>query len=807
MERHPAVVWTFLLGAGLALAFCIATSPAFPRPPQLIGCVFIHLVNVTCHWEPGDTPTTKYTLQVQRMSSYATATFTCTTRDTSCTLGLNNSTTRIEYCITITAHSGSQSFPSNRRCQPGRREVMLPSASLNSVTAVHGFPECLNVTWSRNSTEFPVSNSEIRAGDLNSQIEIKSQEQLDVQIRHVTVNSYTFLVCLLKPDTAYVIRLRHRYLGPSSPWSPWSKPHQGRTGEDAPSAAPVFWRQVKQTNSNGWRLVSLLWKPLPHILANGKVLFYNVTCQTKNAQLLRDHGNCNDLDHLSTSCSLHLPAAHCSCTLTASTSAGTSPTSRISLHGASETEPPSLSHVTASPLNDSCLEVRWRPLTDPFVTSYVVEWFAVREQNSSMLHWEKLNRFSKSLVITEGLKPMERYAISVRALYGEQGVGKNTTLYAYTRQGTPSVGLNIKVLQISGRTVELTWSPIPVELLHGFLCNYTLHYRTRDQPARSVFVPAHAHWYTLENLSPGNYAIFMQANTEAGAGAFGTVANVHIGSEEISTVMYVVIPLMLTILALMLMACLAQHRIVKEKLCQDVPDPSNSSLSHWVPKTTLESMNPLVLPEKPAVRYSEVIVLNELQNSNLDQDHSCQGICNLQTYSSLQSTLKVRISGKKLTRSSATELSPCSSSYSSVIISKPLQNPPEPLLHPSSHQYNCQDDTGGVTDVKLQLGGASEPSESHSKDKPKTSHLFLQQHQIPASFSDLSSVPRSSVLLSHTDEVSSLKLPFSQSSFNPLLQPNNFSHRSDSTSFSQFLPSVFVDLSYYPVECEPYLSL
>lgn len=27
---------------------------------------------------------------------------------------------------------------------------------------------------------------------------------------------------------------------------------------------------------------------------------------------------------------------------------------------------------------------------------------------------------------------------------------------------------------------------------------------------------------------------------------------------------------------------------VKEKLCKDVPDPSNSSLSHWAPKTTLE---------------------------------------------------------------------------------------------------------------------------------------------------------------------------------------------------------------------------
>lgn len=39
-------------------------------------------------------------------------------------------------------------------------------------------------------------------------------------------------------------------------------------------------------------------------------------------------------------------------------------------------------------------------LSDASVSSYVVEWFAVREKNSSALHWEKLNRYQTSLVIT-----------------------------------------------------------------------------------------------------------------------------------------------------------------------------------------------------------------------------------------------------------------------------------------------------------------------------------------------------------------------------------------------------------------------
>ena len=42
----------------------VTTSQADPRPPQLIGCVFLERANVTCRWEAGDTPTTHYTLQL-----------------------------------------------------------------------------------------------------------------------------------------------------------------------------------------------------------------------------------------------------------------------------------------------------------------------------------------------------------------------------------------------------------------------------------------------------------------------------------------------------------------------------------------------------------------------------------------------------------------------------------------------------------------------------------------------------------------------------------------------------------------------
>ncbi|XP_026172295.1 interleukin-31 receptor subunit alpha isoform X2 [Mastacembelus armatus] len=813
MEWSPAMVWTCLLVTGFGLVLLpdlsISTSRAFPGPPRLTGCVFINRANVTCHWEAADTPTTHYTLQVWRMTgmlcravslstNHSQKMFTCTTSDTSCTAGMNGSSVRFTFGIIVIAHTRSQDISSEPRCQPGRLEVMLPPVMLNNIKPVDGSPQCLNVIWSRTLSIFPVSTSEIEAGNLNTQIQFAAQGQFRVQVKNVTVTSYSFRVCLFRPDTSYTIKLRHRYRGPQSPWSPWSNARQGRTREDAPSAAPVLWRQVKHQDKKGGRLTSLLWK-------------------TERGQILNDPGSCRDLHHASTSCTLLLPAGRCSCALTASNSAGTSPQARIWLLRAFETEPPSPNQITASPLDNSSLDVCWMLLDDQSVTGFVVEWFAVLEKNSSILYWERLNRSSTALVIAEGIKPMERYAVSVKALYGERGAGMDRTIHIYTLQGAPSAGPTVEVQQISSSTVELSWSPVAVELLHGFIRNYTLNYAEANQPVKSVFVPGHVHRYSLKNLAPGNYDIFIQANTDAGAGAAGPIANVHIDSEEFSIVMNAIVPLLLISLALMLMACLAQNKMVKQKLCQNVPNPSHSTLAHWTPKTILENMKMTVVPEKPEIKYSEVILLgeSELQNCNPDQDTSYHSTCNLQTYSphqycplsvlGSQTVQNTRISEKFITdpntvkATSNVNLSTCSSNYSNILFSQMPKIPPTLIISPF-----CPSRTVSVIDIKA----TKSESQLSPPNELKTFHFFLNHHQSPDLFSDFCSVSQSTVLRSRLSELSLPKQPFSQSNLNsaPSLQPI-FPH-SDffSASFSPFLASDFVDFSYCPVACDPYIS-
>lgn len=239
-----------------------------------------------------------------------------------------------------------------------------------------------------------------------------------------------------------------------------------------------------------------------------------------------------------------------------------------------------------------------------------------------------------------------------------------------------------------------------------------------------------------------------------------------------------------------------------------------------------------VVPEKSEIKYSEVVVLGdgELQTCDSDQDISCQVICNLQTYSthqyspvpvsSSQTPQNTRLSElffgnpTRAKTTSSVDLSSCSYIYSNVLTSQTLKNAPTPYLSPSyCHAVS-------VNDVKMQPGGEEEPLEQRSDssfsptDELKTFSLFMKQCEIPASFSDFSSISQSTIILSHPAEFTSLNHAFSQSNFNsvPSLQPNTFTHpdassNNFSTPFSPFLPLAFMDFSYCPVKCEPYVSL
>ncbi|MEQ2251433.1 hypothetical protein ILYODFUR_010888 [Ilyodon furcidens] len=194
----------------------------------------------------------------------------------------------------------------------------------------------------------------------------------------------------------------------------------------------------------------------------------------------------------------------------------------------------------------------------------------------------------------------------------------------------------------------------PLYFTVGLLCS-----------GKGITVPGHVHHYTLENMSPGIYDIFIRATTIAGTGPAGNLANVHI-------------------VVLMLIFLLAQMKMVKQKLFQGVPDPANSTLSHWNPETSMESKKLVVEQDKPEVSYPEVFLLDKLQE--VEKTHSFLRINNPQIFAYLQpSSPPAKASDKGYIRNmsktqSVTDLSTSLCIYSNVLCSQFNQNLPPPLL-------------------------------------------------------------------------------------------------------------------------------
>lgn len=348
---------------------------------------------------------------------------------------------------------------------------------------------------------------------------------------------------------------------------------------------------------------------------------------------MKELDSCGDLLATDTSCSLRLPLGRCSCNLTASNSAGTSPEAQVWLRSASEKAPSPPGGVAAVPLDDHRLDVRWTAPAGGSVSGFVVEWFAARDDGSAVApRWEQLNASCTSLVITEGVQPTEHYVVSVTALYGEGGAGPSKAVTNYTRQGAPSAGPTVSVERTSGSTAKLSWLPVPVEQRRGFIRNYTLLYWMDEREAQRESVPAHSRSYTLKNLLPGTYFICMQANTDAGGGANGSIINVHITEKDSYVLMYALLPLLLlTSLLLMLTACV----VVKKELSQRVPDPSNSSLAHWSSKVPMKGEKLPVLAVNSVCDISALTLLGERRplTSTRDEDISSQILDLLRSHS------------------------------------------------------------------------------------------------------------------------------------------------------------------------------
>ncbi|CAB1331447.1 unnamed protein product [Coregonus sp. 'balchen'] len=481
--------------------------------------------NVTCYWTPGQgSPSdTRFTLQVNITGCddpvIHQSQLCQTVTQTHCSVNVTYLSRC--YCIRVLADSSHTTASSPSLCLNAIDAVKLPTPVLSNVSAVRGKPRCLKLQWTTN-TSFPVTRKHISSGALVYQLQYSTEEQpepktVKVDLRPEREQGLFFAsTCLFSASTLYTVMMRYRYNSTLSHWSDWSPTQQQCTEVAAPSTVPQLWRTVQPVGWANMRRVTLLWKSPPRSQVKCSVPWFNVSCCTEGSQNALHTWDCNALSVSDTSCHLTLPPERCSCTLSMSNPAGTSPPATITIPSTTDTAPKALVDVSVTALDDSRLEVRWTALESPSLSSFLVEWWALSERANYTPYWQRLSHNASKIIIK-----------------------------------APSAGPKPVVQELSSSAVVLQWEPVPLEQRHGFIRYYTLYIQSEEETPEVVVVPGDRLRYQLSGLS-GLYRIHMVAHTDAGGSPPGPMLDVAVGGIGLAdTILWCSIPTVLTILILL----------------------------------------------------------------------------------------------------------------------------------------------------------------------------------------------------------------------------------------------------------------
>ncbi|KAF3828603.1 hypothetical protein GH733_004592 [Mirounga leonina] len=215
----------------------------------------------------------------------------------------------------------------------------------------------------------------------------------------------------LEPDTEYRAQVRCANANHFWKWSEWT--HQNfTTAEAAPSEAPDVWRNVKSVQ--GHSVVTLFWKPLSKLQANGKILFYNIVIE--------------NLDRSSSSKFLSIPAPangtelnldQCSYQIhvTAHNSVGTSPASVIIVSGDPGNKEVEEERVKGT---EDGFSLSWKPQPGN-VTGYIVEWCDRPRGPLCDLQWKSVGPTTTSTVVSsDAFRPGVQYNFRIYGISTER---------------------------------------------------------------------------------------------------------------------------------------------------------------------------------------------------------------------------------------------------------------------------------------------------------------------------------------------------------------------------------------------------
>ncbi|XP_063475615.1 oncostatin-M-specific receptor subunit beta isoform X3 [Symphalangus syndactylus] len=416
------------------------------------------------------------------------------------------------------------------------------------------------------------------------QIELHGEGKMMQYNVSIKVNGEYFL-SELEPATEY--RARVRCAGDSHfwKWSEWSG-QNFTTLEAAPSEAPDVWRSVNLEPGN--HTVTLFWKPLSKLHANGKILFYNVIVENLDKP---SRSELHSIPAPANSTKLILDRCSFQICVTANNSAGASP--------------PSVIVISADPENKEVEEERiagteggfflsWKPQPGD-VIGYVVDWCDHTQDVLGDFQWKNLGPNTTSTVIsTDAFRPGVRYDFRIYGLSTKRIACLLERKTGYSQELAPSDNPHVLVDTLTSHSFTLSWKDYSTESQPGFIQGYHVYLKSQARQCHPRFEKAvlsdgsecckykidnpGEKALTVDNLKPESfYEFFVTPFTSAGEGPNATFTKVTTPDEH-SWMLIRILPPMVFCVLLITVMCYFNSQWIKETCYPDIPDPYESSI-------------------------------------------------------------------------------------------------------------------------------------------------------------------------------------------------------------------------------------
>ncbi|KAM4740015.1 interleukin-12 receptor subunit beta-2 [Anableps anableps] len=367
-------------------------------------------------------------------------------------------------------------------------------------------------------------------------------------------------IASLKPCSLYSFRARSRFS--TGLWSQWSSNISNWTEEEAPAQALDVWL----VPGPDFRSMRVYWNESNMSVCSGSIIQYMIRVNNNNLSVVTNV-SADIKNHSVPFCT------DCEVTVQAVNSKGsTPPTTMTTRH----TKAKPLLDVQAT-VSDRIVTIFWKK-AETASAYYVVEWYSEGHMLDK-LRWSRLDKNTNFITITD-VNPWECYEGAVYVFYNESSISRTSFKRIATLEAAPEMGPSIQE-KVERKKVTVFWTQIPRAQRKGCITKFTIYLQNNQGDQKLYSAEASQSSYSMEDLPPDLYSLWMTASTSKGEGPPGQMIKFCIEEDDhLSPVLMCVLVTMMVLFILCLWKSSAvKHRfseIVQCLMPDVVPDPANS---------------------------------------------------------------------------------------------------------------------------------------------------------------------------------------------------------------------------------------